>query len=304
MSLLVIGTVAYDGLETPFGIRERILGGSATYIGLSASYLTKPVHLVSVVGDDFEQAHIDMLNQHNVITEGLEVMKGQKTFFWKGKYHIDMNSRDTLETQLNVLEHFNPKVPKSAKNCDIVMLGNLVPAIQMSVLDQLEVAPKLVVMDTMNLWIENTPDDLRKMLTRVDVLTINDEEARLLSGEHNLVKAAKAIRTMGPKILILKKGEHGALLFGAEGEIFFAPALPMADVVDPTGAGDTFAGGFVGYLDSVGDYSFDSMKRGLMYAATMASFCVEAFGPERIMNLTQDEIRARRADFAQLIKVS
>ena len=276
MSLLVIGTVAYDGLETPFGIRERILGGSATYIGLSASYLTKPVHLVSVVGDDFEQGHIDMLNQHNVITEGLEVMKGQKTFFWKGKYHIDMNSRDTLDTQLNVLEHFNPKVPKSAKNCDIVMLGNLVPAIQMSVLDQLDTAPKLVVMDTMN----------------------------LLSGEHNLVKAAKAIRTMGPKILILKKGEHGALLFGAEGEIFFAPALPMADVVDPTGAGDTFAGGFVGYLDSVGDYSFDSMKRGLMYAATMASFCVEAFGPERIMNLTQDEIRARRADFAQLIKVS
>ncbi len=304
MSLLVIGTVAFDGLETPFGIRERILGGSATYIGLSASYLTKPVHLVSVVGDDFEQAHIDMLNQHHVITEGLEVMKGQKTFFWKGKYHIDMNSRDTLETQLNVLEHFNPKVPKSAKNCDIVMLGNLVPAIQMSVLDQLDAAPKLVVMDTMNLWIENTPDDLRKMLTRVDVLTINDEEARLLSGEHNLVKAAKAIRTMGPKILILKKGEHGALLFGAEGEIFFAPALPMADVVDPTGAGDTFAGGFVGYLDSVGDYSFDSMKRGLMVAATMASFCVEAFGPERIMNLTQDEIRARRADFAQLIKVS
>ena len=304
MSLLVIGTVAYDGLETPFGIRERILGGSATYLGLSASYLTKPVHLVSVVGEDFEQGNIDMLNQHNVITEGLEVMKGQKTFFWKGKYHIDMNSRDTLETQLNVLEHFNPKVPKSAKNCDIVMLGNLVPAIQMSVLDQLEVAPKLVVMDTMNLWIENTPDDLRKMLTRVDVLTINDEEARLLSGEHNLVKAAKAIRTMGPKILILKKGEHGALLFGTEGEIFFAPALPLADVVDPTGAGDTFAGGFVGYLDSVGDYSFDSMKRGLMYAATMASFCVEAFGPERIMNLTQDEIRARRADFAQLIKVS
>ncbi len=304
MSLLVIGTVAFDGLETPFGIRERILGGSATYIGLSASYLTKPVHLVSVVGDDFEQAHIDMLNQHHVITEGLEVMKGQKTFFWKGKYHIDMNSRDTLETQLNVLEHFNPKVPKSAKNCDIVMLGNLVPAIQMSVLDQLDAAPKLVVMDTMNLWIENTPDDLRKMLTRVDVLTVNDEEARLLSGEHNLVKAAKAIRTMGPKILILKKGEHGALLFGAEGEIFFAPALPMADVVDPTGAGDTFAGGFVGYLDSVGDYSFDSMKRGLMVAATMASFCVEAFGPERIMNLTQDEIRARRADFAQLIKVS
>jgi sugar/nucleoside kinase (ribokinase family) len=231
-------------------------------------------------------------------------MKGQKTFFWKGKYHIDMNSRDTVETQLNVLEHFNPKVPKSAKNCDIVMLGNLVPAIQMSVLDQLDTAPKLVVMDTMNLWIENTPDDLRKMLTRVDVLTINDEEARLLSGEHNLVKAAKAIRTMGPKILILKKGEHGALLFGAEGEIFFAPALPMADVVDPTGAGDTFAGGFVGYLDSVGDYSFDSMKRGLMVAATMASFCVEAFGLERIMNLTQDEIRARRADFAQLIKVS
>lgn len=304
MSLLVIGTVAYDGLETPFGIRERILGGSATYIGLSASYLTKPVHLVSVVGDDFEQGHIDMLNEHNVITEGLEVMKGQKTFFWKGKYHIDMNSRDTLDTQLNVLEHFNPKVPKSAKNCDIVMLGNLVPAIQMSVLDQLDTAPKLVVMDTMNLWIENTPDDLRKMLARVDVLTINDEEARLLSGEHNLVKAAKAIRTMGPKILILKKGEHGALLFGAEGEIFFAPAMPLADVVDPTGAGDTFAGGFVGYLDSVGDYSFESMKRGLMYAATMASFCVEAFGPERIMNLTQDEIRARRADFAQLIKVS
>ncbi len=303
MSLLVIGTVAYDGLETPFGVRERILGGSATYIGLSASYLTKPVHLVSVVGEDFEQAHIDMLNRHNVRTEGLEVMPGQKTFFWKGKYHLDMNSRDTLETQLNVLEHFNPKVPDSAKNCDVLMLGNLVPAIQMSVVEQLPTRPKLVVMDTMNLWIENTPEDLRKMLTKVDVLTVNDEEARQLSGEHNLVKAARAIRAMGPKILILKKGEHGALLFGPDGEIFFAPALPLADVVDPTGAGDTFAGGFVGYLDSVGDYSFDSMKRGLMYAATMASFCVEAFGPERMMDLTEDAIRARRADFAQLIHV-
>jgi sugar/nucleoside kinase (ribokinase family) len=303
MSVLVIGTVAYDGLETPFGVRERILGGSATYIGLSASYLTKPVHLVSVVGEDFEQAHIDMLNRHNVRTEGLEVMGGQKTFFWKGKYHLDMNSRDTLDTQLNVLEHFNPKVPDSAKNCDVLMLGNLVPAIQMSVVEQLPTRPKLVVMDTMNLWIENTPDDLRKMLTKVDVLTVNDEEARQLSGEHNLVKAARAIRAMGPKILILKKGEHGALLFGENDEIFFAPALPLADVVDPTGAGDTFAGGFVGYLDSVGDYSFDSMKRGLMYAATMASFCVEAFGPERMMDLTDEAIRARRADFSQLIQV-
>jgi sugar/nucleoside kinase (ribokinase family) len=303
MSLLVIGTVAYDGLETPFGVRERILGGSATYIGLSASYLTKPVHLVSVVGEDFEQAHIDMLNRHNVRTEGLEVMVGQKTFFWKGKYHLDMNSRDTLDTQLNVLEHFDPKVPDSAKNCDVLMLGNLVPAIQMSVVEQLPTRPKLVVMDTMNLWIENTPEDLRKMLKKVDVLTVNDEEARQLSGEHNLVKAARAIRAMGPKILILKKGEHGALLFGADGEIFFAPALPLADVVDPTGAGDTFAGGFVGYLDSVGDYSFDSMKRGLMYAATMASFCVEAFGPERMMDLTDEAIRARRADFSQLIQV-
>ena len=303
MSVLVIGTVAYDGLETPFGVRERILGGSATYIGLSASYLTKPVHLVSVVGEDFEQAHIDMLNRHHVRTEGLEVMVGQKTFFWKGKYHLDMNSRDTLDTQLNVLEHFNPKVPDSAKNCDVLMLGNLVPAIQMSVVEQLPTRPKLVVMDTMNLWIENTPDDLRKMLTKVDVLTVNDEEARQLSGEHNLVKAARAIRAMGPKILILKKGEHGALLFGENDEIFFAPALPLADVVDPTGAGDTFAGGFVGYLDSVGDYSFDSMKRGLMYAATMASFCVEAFGPERMMDLTDEAIRARRADFSQLIQV-
>jgi sugar/nucleoside kinase (ribokinase family) len=230
-------------------------------------------------------------------------MAGQKTFFWKGKYHLDMNSRDTLDTQLNVLEHFNPKVPDSAKNCDVLMLGNLVPAIQMSVVEQLPTRPKLVVMDTMNLWIENTPDDLRKMLTKVDVLTVNDEEARQLSGEHNLVKAARAIRAMGPKILILKKGEHGALLFGENDEIFFAPALPLADVVDPTGAGDTFAGGFVGYLDSVGDYSFDSMKRGLMYAATMASFCVEAFGPERMMDLTEEAIRARRADFSQLIQV-
>ncbi len=303
MSVLVIGTVAYDGLETPFGVRERILGGSATYIGLSASYLTKPVHLVSVVGEDFEQAHIDMLNRHHISTEGLEVMAGQKTFFWKGKYHLDMNSRDTLDTQLNVLEHFNPKVPDSAKNCDVLMLGNLVPAIQMSVVEQLTTRPKLVVMDTMNLWIENTPEDLRKMLTKVDVLTVNDEEARQLSGEHNLVKAARAIRAMGPKILILKKGEHGALLFGENDEIFFAPALPLADVVDPTGAGDTFAGGFVGYLDSVGDFSFDSMKRGLMYAATMASFCVEAFGPERMMDLTDEAIRARRADFSQLIQV-
>ncbi|KRO82598.1 MAG: PfkB family carbohydrate kinase [Cryomorphaceae bacterium] len=303
MSLLVVGTVAFDGLETPFGIRERILGGSATYIGISAGYFVDRINLVSVVGEDFPQAHIDLLNAHNVHTEGLQVIKGQKTFFWKGKYHLDMNSRDTLETQLNVLEHFDPIIPESYMDCQYLMLGNLVPAIQMRVLEQLPNRPKLVVLDTMNLWMDAALEDLKKVLTKVDVLTINDEEARQLSGEHNLVQAAKKIQGMGPKTLIIKKGEHGALLFGADGNIFFAPALPLAEVLDPTGAGDTFAGGFMGYLAQTDDISFDNMKRALMYAATMASFCVEKFGPERLEHISAEEMAARRAQFTQLSHV-
>ena len=303
MSLLVVGTVAFDGLETPFGIRGRILGGSATYICISAGYFVDRINLVSVVGEDFPQAHIDLLNAHNVHTEGLQVIKGQKTFFWKGKYHLDMNSRDTLETQLNVLEHFDPIIPESYMDCQYLMLGNLVPAIQMRVLEQLPNRPKLVVLDTMNLWMDAALEDLKKVLTKVDVLTINDEEARQLSGEHNLVQAAKKIQGMGPKTLIIKKGEHGALLFGADGNIFFAPALPLAEVLDPTGAGDTFAGGFMGYLAQTDDISFDNMKRALMYAATMASFCVEKFGPERLEHISAEEMAARRAQFTQLSHV-
>jgi sugar/nucleoside kinase (ribokinase family) len=303
MSLLVVGTVAFDGLETPFGVRERILGGSATYIGMSAGYFVDRINLVSVVGDDFPQAHIDLLNAHKVHTEGLQVIEGEKTFFWKGKYHLDMNSRDTLDTQLNVLEHFDPIIPESYKDCEYLMLGNLVPAIQMRVLDQLTTRPKLVVLDTMNLWMDVALEDLKKVLKKVDVLTINDEEARQLSGEHNLVQAAKAIQGMGPQTLIIKKGEHGALLFGPEGQIFFAPALPLAEVFDPTGAGDTFAGGFIGYLAQTKDTSFDNMKRALMYAATMASFCVEKFGPERLEHISDAELAERRAQFTQLIHV-
>jgi hydroxymethylpyrimidine/phosphomethylpyrimidine kinase len=256
-----------------------------------------------VVGGDFPQEHMDLLASKGVDLAGLQIKADEKTFFWSGKYHLDMNSRDTVDTQLNVLADFDPVVPEAYFHCRYLMLGNLVPAVQKRVLAQLPQRPKLIVLDTMNFWMENALPDLLEALHEVDVLTINDEEARLLSGELNLVKAARKIRTMGPKILIIKKGEHGALLFGANDEIFFAPALPLADVVDPTGAGDTFAGGFIGYLAQTDDISFENMKRALLYAATMASFCVEKFGTERLHTLTTDEVAARRAEFTQLVHV-
>ena len=303
MSLLVVGTVAFDGLETPFGVRESILGGSATYIGMSAGYFIDKVNLVSVVGGDFPASNIDLLKSKKVDTEGLQIIKEGKTFFWKGKYHVDMNSLDTLDTQLNVLESFDPIIPESYKDCKYLMLGNLVPAIQLRVLEQLTVRPKLVVMDTMNLWMNAAMGDLKKMLKMVDVLTINDEEARQLSEENNLVVAAEKIRTMGPSILIIKKGEHGALLFGKEGQVFFSPAMPLSEVVDPTGAGDTFAGGFMGYLAQTDDISFKNMKKALIYASTMASFCVEKFGPERLENLKKSDIEFRRDELINLVDI-
>ena len=303
MSLLVVGTVAFDGLETPFGVRESILGGSATYIGMSAGYFIDKVNLVSVVGGDFPASNIDLLKSKKVDTEGLQIIKEGKTFFWKGKYHVDMNSRDTLDTQLNVLESFDPIIPETYKDCKYLMLGNLVPAIQLRVLEQLTVRPKLVVMDTMNLWMNAAMGDLKKMLKMVDVLTINDEEARQLSEENNLVVAAEKIRTMGPSILIIKKGEHGALLFGKEGQVFFSPAMPLSEVVDPTGAGDTFAGGFMGYLAQTDDISFKNMKKALIYASTMASFCVEKFGPERLENLKKSDIEFRRDELINLVDI-
>jgi sugar/nucleoside kinase (ribokinase family) len=299
MKLLSIGTVAFDALETPFGKRDKIVGGSCTYIALSASYFLKKSGIVSVVGDDFPQEMINRLESRNIDLEGLQVKEGEKTFFWSGKYHNDMNTRDTIETQLNVLENFDPVIPESYKQAEYVMLGNLVPAIQSQVLDNLGGKPKFTMLDTMNLWMDVAMDDLKKVIARVDMLTINDEEARLLSGEYSLRKAAKVIMEMGPKFLIIKKGEHGALLFGEEG-IFYAPALPLEDVFDPTGAGDTFAGGFIGYLASTDDTSFENMKRAVVVGSAMASFCVEKFGPERIEDLSVEEINERVAEFKKL----
>ena len=303
MGLLIVGTVAFDALETPFGKTDKILGGAATYIGMSASHFVPKSHLVSVVGGDFPQEHMDLLASKGVDLAGLQIKADEKTFFWSGKYHLDMNARDTVDTQLNVLADFDPVVPEAYFHCRYLMLGNLVPAVQKRVLAQLPQRPKLIVLDTMNFWMENALPDLLEAIKEVDVLTINDEEARLLSGELNLVKAAQKIRTLGPKTLIIKKGEHGALLFGQNDEIFFAPALPLADVVDPTGAGDTFAGGFIGYLAQTDDISFENMKRALLYAATMASFCVEKFGTERLNTLTTEEVAVRRAQFTQLVHV-
>ena len=301
MSLLVVGTVAFDAIETPFGKTDKILGGAATYIGLSASYFLNKSNLVSVVGEDFPQDHIDLLTGKGVDAEGLQIKEGGKTFFWSGKYHIDMNSRDTLDTQLNVLETFDPVVPESYKDVEFLMLGNLMPSVQQRVLDQLPQRPKLVVLDTMNFWMDHFLDDLMTSLKNVDVLTINDEEARQLSGEYSLVKAAKKILAMGPKFLIIKKGEHGALLFN-ENEVFFAPALPLEEVFDPTGAGDTFAGGFIGYLASTGDISFDNMKRAVIYGSAMASFCVEKFGTERMQDISKEELRERINAFVDLVQ--
>jgi sugar/nucleoside kinase (ribokinase family) len=301
MSLLVVGTVAFDAIETPFGKTDKIIGGAATYIGLAASYFTKKINLVSVVGDDFPADAIAMLKQHHIDVEGLQVKKGEKSFFWRGRYHNDMNTRDTLATELNVLGTFDPVVPEKYKDCDFLMLGNLMPSVQQKVIKQLPKRPKLIVLDTMNFWMDSAWDDLMSSLAMVDVLTINDSEARQLSGEHSLVKAAQKILGMGPKYLIIKKGEHGALLFNNE-QVFFAPALPLEDVFDPTGAGDTFAGGFIGHLAATKDISFDNMKRAIIFGSAMASFCVEKFGVERLVGLTQAEVEERVQEFIDLVQ--
>jgi sugar/nucleoside kinase (ribokinase family) len=300
-SILTVGTVAFDAIETPFGKTDKIVGGAATYIALAASYFNKPVNMVSVVGDDFPQDALDNLKKHGADIEGIQIKKGEKTFFWSGKYHNDMNSRDTLATELNVLADFSPVIPNHYLDCDFLMLGNLTPAVQKSVMDQIPQKPKLVVMDTMNFWMNIAMDELKANIARVDVLTINDEEARQLSGEYSLVKASKKILDMGPKYLIVKKGEHGALLFNRE-SVFFAPALPLEEVFDPTGAGDSFAGGFIGYLASTRDISFENMKRAIIFGSAMASFCVEKFGTERLQNLTQQEIDDRVQDFIDLVQ--
>ncbi len=297
--LLIVGTVAFDAIETPFGKTDKILGGAATYIGLSASTFGINSGIVSIVGGDFPQEYLDMLQAKNIDTSGIEIVKDGKTFFWSGKYHNDMNSRDTLVTELNVLEHFNPKVPEHFKDSKIVMLGNLHPSVQMSVIKQMTEKPKLVVLDTMDFWMNVALPELLDVLKKVDVITINDEEARQLSGEYSLVNAAKKIHEMGPKYVVIKKGEHGALLF-SEGKMFYAPALPLAEVFDPTGAGDTFAGGFSGYLAKTDNISFDNMKNAVIYGSNLASFCVEKFGTERMQNLSKEEIENRLEQFKHL----
>jgi sugar/nucleoside kinase (ribokinase family) len=301
MSLLVVGTVAFDAIETPFGKTDKIVGGAASYIALASSYFTKEINLVSVVGDDFPQEFMNTLKGQGVNLEGLQIKQGEKSFFWSGRYHNDMNSRDTLDTQLNVLGDFDPIVPESYKNCEFLMLGNLMPAVQQKVLSQLPKRPKLIVLDTMNFWMDIAMPELMETLKGIDVLTINDSEARQLSGEYSLVKAAQKILAMGPKALVIKKGEHGALLFNKE-EVFFAPALPLEDVFDPTGAGDSFAGGFIGYLAKTKDISFENMKRAIIFGSAMASFTVEKFGTERLIGLSQDDVSNRVQEFVDLVQ--
>jgi sugar/nucleoside kinase (ribokinase family) len=301
MSLLAVGTVAFDALETPFGKTDKIIGGSATFITLAASYFTKKINLVAVVGDDFRKEDIRMMEEHGINTKGLQIKEGQKSFFWSGRYHNDMNSRDTLVTELNVLADFDPVVPEEYQNCEYLMLGNLTPSVQKTVIGRLRKRPKLIMMDTMNFWMNVALTELLEVLTMVDVLSVNDEEARQLSGEYSLRKAAKKILTMGPKVLIIKKGEHGAYLF-RDNLVFFAPALPLEEVFDPTGAGDTFAGGFIGYLASTKDISFENMKRGIIYGSAMASFCVEKFGTERLVHLSKAEVESRVQEFVDLVQ--
>jgi sugar/nucleoside kinase (ribokinase family) len=303
MSLLVIGSVAFDAIDTPFGSTGKIVGGAASYISLATTLLHDNVGLVAVVGEDFDFDFVDDLKRRGVDTEGLQVKAGEKSFFWHGKYHMDMNSRDTLVTELNVLGDFDPIIPQTWQQPDYVMLGNLSPQVQLTTLERLTQKPKLVVLDTMNFWMDIALDDLKAVLKKVDVLTINDEEARQLSGEYSLVKAARVIRAMGPNTLIIKKGEHGALLFGGNDEIFFCPALPLEDVFDPTGAGDTFAGGFVGYLASVGRTDFEAMKMAIVYGSAMASFCVEQFGTTKLASITREELDGRLAQFKALMSV-
>lgn len=300
MSILSVGTVAFDDIETPSGRANNVIGGACTYISLAATYFVKPVRIVSVVGDDFPRETLDYLQKRGADLAGLQIKEGEKSFFWAGRYHKDMVGRDTLDTQLNVLANFDPVIPAQYKNSEYLMLGNLVPEIQMRVLKQLPKRPKLVVLDTMNFWMDNALEDLRKVIRKTDVLTVNDEEARQLSGEHSLLKAAVVIHKMGPKTLIIKKGEHGALLFH-KGQIFFAPALPLAEVIDPTGAGDTFAGGFIGWLARTDDLSFQNLKRAVIYGSAMASFCVEKFSIERLKGLTPSMIHKRVQQFADLV---
>lgn len=297
--LLIVGTVAFDAIETPFGKTDKILGGAATYIGLSASHFNVKSAIVSVVGEDFPHEYIDLLTSRNIDVTGIEIVKGGKTFFWSGKYHNDLNSRDTLITELNVLADFNPVVPQDFKDADVVMLGNLHPIVQTGVLNQMTTKPKLVVLDTMNFWMDCALPELLDVIKRVDVITINDEEARQLSGEYSLVKAAAKIHTMGPKYVVIKKGEHGALLFQNK-EVFFAPALPLEEVFDPTGAGDTFAGGFSGYIAQSENISFNNMKNAIIQGSNLASFCVEKFGTERMESLQKAEVRERLKQFKSL----
>src|SRR5215213_5695956 len=298
MSLVVVGSMAFDAIETPFGKSDKIIGGAATYIAWSASNFTKPIRQISVVGGDFPQEELAALVERGVELDGVQIKKDEKSFFWSGKYHMDMNTRDTLETQLNVLGTFEPVVPDSFQDSDFLILGNLSPAVQLSVIEQMKQRPKLVVMDTMNFWMEVALDDLKKVLQKVDVLMVNDSEARELSHEFSLVKAARKIMTMGPKYLIIKKGEHGALLFHDD-HVFYAPALPLEDVFDPTGAGDTFAGGFIGHLAKTGDISFENMKTAIIIGSAMASFCVEKFGTQRLTEINKEDIDERIQEFVQ-----
>lgn len=299
MALLIVGTVAFDAIETPFGKTDKIVGGAATFAGLSASYLYNQVKLISVIGDDFGDDNLQILQSRSIDVSGIQIREGEKSFFWSGRYHNDMNTRDTLATELNALATFDPMIPDHYQGADYVLLGNLTPSVQQTTLNRLKQKPKLVVLDTMNFWMDVALEDLKQVLKSVDVLTINDEEARQLSGEYSLVKAADRILKMGPKYLIIKKGEHGALLFGDD-QVFVAPALPLAEVFDPTGAGDTFAGGFIGYLAKVGTINFNNMKNALIVASAMASFCVEKFGTERIQNLSPADIKGRIRQFVAL----
>jgi len=300
MKIVSVGTVAFDAIETPFGKTDKIVGGACTYISLSAAYFNNSPHLISVVGEDFPKETIALFKERGINTQGLQIKNGEKTFFWSGKYHQDMNTRDTLDTQLNVLESFDPIVPDSYQDCDILMLGNLTPSVQMKVIQQMKSRPKLIVLDTMNFWMEIAMEDLKKVIKEIDVLTINDEEARLLSGVHSLRKAAKIILEMGPKYLIIKKGEHGALLFG-DNNIFYAPALPLEEVFDPTGAGDTFAGGFVGHLSSCDTIDWEAMKKAIIVGSAMASFTVEKFGIEKLIELDKSQIEQRINEFKNLV---
>jgi sugar/nucleoside kinase (ribokinase family) len=300
MSVIVVGSMAFDAIETPFGKSDKIVGGAATYIAWSASNFAQPIYQVSVVGGDFPQEELDALAARGVVLDGVQIKKDEKTFFWSGKYHMDMNTRDTLDTQLNVLGTFDPVVPDSYQNCDLLMLGNLLPGVQLRVIEQLKKRPKLIAMDTMNFWMETAMEDLVKVISKVDLLFVNDSEARELSGQYSLVKAAREIMKMGPKYLVIKKGEHGALLFHDD-KVFFAPALPLEDVFDPTGAGDTFAGGFIGHIAKTNDISFDNMKTAIIVGSAMASFCVEKFGTARLKEISKADIEDRIQQFVQLV---